>query len=145
MAKEDVDLLFQRVGIVRRGADVFHVLPELFQNLFAVVEDDHAIAGVAARAPEKPGLMAAKRWRETLAGAEEIDGAGLAVVLGEDATVVAFGGGNAVPGDSGFIDDFFPAKLVGVPLWQRGASVRVFHDWELEGEIFRVGEEVVRR
>ena len=99
LAKEDVDLFFQGVGVVSRRAHVLHVFPEAFESFFAVIEDDHAVAGVATRAPEEPGLVAAEGRREAVAATKEIDGAGLAVVLGEDAAVVALLSGDAIPSD----------------------------------------------
>src|SRR5438445_9513949 len=90
------------------------------------------------------GLVAAEGRGESLAATKEIDSAGLAIVLGEDAAVMALINGDAIPGDSSFINNFFPAELVGVPLRQRGPGVRVFHDRKLEREIFCVGEEAVR-
>ena len=144
LAKEDVDLFFQSVGVLSGRAHILHVFPEAFENLSAVVKDDHAVSGVATRAPEEPGLVAAEGRREAVAAAEEIDGAGLAVVLGEDAAIVALVDGDAIPSDSSFVSDLFPAELVGVPLRQCGPGVGVFHDRELEGEIFCVGEKAVR-
>jgi hypothetical protein len=64
LAKEDVDLFFQSVGVVSGCAHVLHLFPEAFENLSAVVKDDHAVAGVATRAPEEPGLVAAEGRRE---------------------------------------------------------------------------------
>src|SRR5260370_391005 len=145
LAKEDVNLFFQSVRVVSRGAHVLHVFPEAFENFSSVVEDNHAVAGVAARAPKKISLVATERGRQSLAAAKEIDGAGLAVVLGEDAAVPALGGGDAIPGDSSFVGDFFPAELVRVPLGEGGTGVGVFHDRELERKIFRVGQKAVRR
>src|SRR5437879_5960224 len=144
-AKENVDLFFQRVGVVSRCANVLHVFPETFENLSSVVQDNHAVAGVAARAPQKISLMAAEGWRQSGAAAKEIDGAGLAVVLGEDAAARALRGRDSIPGDSSFIDDFFPAELVRVPLRQGGPGVGVFHYRELERKIFRVSQKAVRR
>lgn len=144
-AQEHVDLFFESVGVVSRRAYVLHMLPQAFENLSAVVEDDHAVPGVATRAPEEPGLVTAEgRW-EAVAATEEIDGPSLAIVLGEDAAVVALLGWDAIPSDRSFVGDFFPAELVGVPLRQCGPCVGVFHDGELEGEILCVCEKTVRR
>src|ERR1700674_4572990 len=93
--------------------------------------------------------MSAEGTRQAVAAAEKVDGAGLAVVLSEDPAgfvfVLALLGCQAVPRNGGFGDDLFPAKLIGVPLRQRGAGVAVLHDGKLEGKSFRVGEEGVRR
>src|SRR5437016_5241021 len=144
-AKEDVNLFFQRVGVVSRCSHILYVFPEALENLRPVVEDNHAVAGIATWSPEEPGLVAAEGRGESLAATKEIDSAGLSIVLGEDAAVMALINGDAIPGDSSFINNFFPAELVGVPLRQRGPGVRVFHDRELEGKMFCVGEEAVRR
>src|SRR5262249_21969152 len=108
LAKEDVDLFFQGVGVLSGRAHIIHVVPEALENLSAVVEDDHAATGVATRAPEERGLVAAEGGREAGAATEEIDGAGLAVVLGEDAAIVALVDGDAIPSDSSFVSDLFP-------------------------------------
>src|SRR5207244_1449649 len=140
-AKEDVNLFFQRVGVVSRCSHILYVFPEALENLRPVVEDNHAVAGIATWSPEEPGLVAAEGRGESLAATKEIDSAGLAIVLGEDAAVMALINGDAIPGDSSFINNFFPAELVGVPLRQRGPGVRVFDDRKLERELFWVGVE----
>src|SRR5262249_24106274 len=89
--------------------------------------------------------MPAQRFRQAILPAEEVDCACLAAILREDSTAAAFGGTKLVPGNSGFIHDFFPPELIGVPLGQRSAGVRVFHDWQLEWQRFCVGEEAVWR
>src|ERR1700728_1718372 len=105
-ADVDVDLFFQRVGIVGGLANVFDVIEEALEILPAVVENDHAVAGVAARSPEKPGLSAAEGAGQAVAAAEEVDGAGLSVVLGEDAAgfIFALVWRQAVPGYCGLGD-----------------------------------------
>src|SRR5580658_273521 len=142
-ADVDVDLFLERVGIVGGLANVFDVIPELFEAFPAVVEDNHTIAGIAARSPQEPGLMAAERCRQAVAAAEEVDGAGLAVVLGEDAAVFAVFDRDAVPGDGGFGDDFFPSELVGIPLREKNPGVTVFGDRRLEGKTFEIGNESI--
>src|ERR1039457_1623563 len=77
---EDVNLLLQRVGIRRRGADIVDALPKLFEFFPPVVKHDHAVPRVAARSPEKPGLVPAERSRQACALAEKIDGPGVAIV-----------------------------------------------------------------
>src|SRR5260370_42694830 len=89
--------------------------------------------------------MAAERVREAVARAEEVDGAGLSVVLSEDAAIVTLVCGDPIPGLGGFGDDFPPAELAGVPLRQICARMAVFNDPELEGTILHVGNETVRR
>jgi len=89
--------------------------------------------------------VAAEGRREAGAATEEIDGPSLAIILCEDAAVMALLGWDAIPSDSSFVSDFPPPELVGVPLRQCGPGVGVFHDWDLEGEIFCVCEKAVRR
>src|SRR5260370_31728109 len=115
LAKEDVNLFFQSVRVVSRGAHVLHVFPEAFENLSSVVEDNHAVAGVASRAPKKISLVATERGRQSLAAAKRIDGAGLSVVLGEDAAVPALSGGSASSRHRSLVGGFFPAALVYQP------------------------------
>src|SRR6267143_1841946 len=145
LADEDGDFFLQGIWMVRRSAHIFDVLPELFENPSLVIQDDHAVSGVTLRSPEVVGLMAAESARETVARTEEVDGAGLSVVLSEDAAIVVFVCGDAVPRLSGFGDDLLPAELVGVPLRQSCACVAVLHDRELEGKILHVRNEAVRR
>src|ERR1700674_2339232 len=93
--------------------------------------------------------MSAEGTRQAVAAAEKVDGAGLAVVLSEDPAgfvfVLALLGCQAVPRNGSFGDDLLPAKLIGVPLRQRGAGMAVLHDGKLEGKSLRVGEEAVGR
>src|ERR1700730_865841 len=52
LADEDGDFFFQGIRIVRRSAHRFDLLPESFKNFYLVIQDDHAISGVALRSPE---------------------------------------------------------------------------------------------
>src|SRR5208337_3602588 len=90
--------------------------------------------------------MAAERARQAVAPPEKVDGASLAVVLGEDAAgfILPVFSGKAVPGYCGFRDNFFPAELIGVPLRERGAGMVVLHHGQLEGKGFGIGKEMVR-
>src|SRR5271155_4349592 len=112
------------------------MLKEFFEALSTVVEHDHAVAGIAARSPEPPGLVPTERARQTVLAPKEVDGTGLAIVLREDGAVGPVGRWNAVPGFGCFGDDLLPSELIGIPLRQRGASVGVFHHWQLKGEMF---------
>src|SRR5215469_9764256 len=112
LAKKDIDSSLQSPGIVSGRAHILHVFPQMFQNRFTIVEDDHAVTGIAPRAPEKPALVTAEGRRQARSPAIEIDGPCLAIVLGEDAAVVALFHGNAIPGQSGFVHDLLPAELV---------------------------------
>src|ERR1700676_2440301 len=117
------------------------MLPELFEAFLTIIEDDHAVARVALRSPKEPRLMAAERAGQAIAPAKEVDGAGLTVVLRENATVFAICWRNAVPGYGSFGDDFLPSELIRIPLGQSSAGVAVFHHGQLKGKRFCVGEE----
>ena len=62
--------------------------------------------------------MSAQGRRQAIAAAQEIDGAGLTVILGKDAAIPALPRTQTVPGLRGFRHDLFPSELVGVPLRQ---------------------------
>src|ERR1700757_1422654 len=103
------------------------MLPKGFENLFAIVKDDHAVSRISARSPKKIGLVSAQSGGEGVAAAQKIDRARLAVILGEDAAVATLFGRKLVPGLCGFGHDLVPPKLIGVPLRQDRARVRVLH------------------
>src|SRR5712691_1152452 len=98
LADEDINITFQRIGIIVRRAHVLDVVPELLERFLVVVENNHAIARIFSRTPEEIGLMATQSGRQAIASAKEIDGAGLAVILGEDAAVAALLRTEPVPG-----------------------------------------------
>ena len=85
------------------------------------------------RAGGKPSARPKSRWPPP------------GVVLPEDGAIGTLVLGDAVPGDLGLVRDFFPAKLVGVPLRQGRSQVRVFVHRQLERKSFRIGEEVFWR
>src|SRR5205085_11090061 len=105
LADENRNLLFQGVRVGSGDADQFDTLPVALKNVLAIIEHDHAIAGVAARAPEPVGAIAAHGAGQSMLTAEEIDCASLSVVLREDAAVGALRGGNPVPGNFSFVRD----------------------------------------
>ena len=82
-------------GVVEDGDALVDVareldrLEEALERLAVVVENDHDLAGGAARAPQEVGEVAGQRRRQTELAAVAVDGAGLAVVLGEDTGVAA--------------------------------------------------------
>ncbi len=89
-ANEDRDLALQRIRIVGGLAQVFDVLEEAFENFPGIIQYDHTITGIASRAPQEIGLVAAECGGKSVTAAKEIDGARLSVVLCEDATPRAF-------------------------------------------------------
>src|SRR5690349_16958125 len=112
LADENRNLLLQGVRVGSGDAHQFDILPVALKDILAIIEHDHAIAGVATRAPEPIGAIAAHGAGQPLPAAEEIDGASLSVVLREDAAVGALRGGNSVPGDFSFVGDLLPSKLI---------------------------------
>src|ERR1700730_12428864 len=102
LADVDVDVTFQRIGIVRGPTDILDVLPEFFERFFVVVQNNHAIALISPRPPQEVGLMAAQGRVQAIAATQEIDGASLAVILGEDAAIAALRRTETVPGLRGF-------------------------------------------
>ena len=112
-ADEDRNLSFQGVRIIGGRAHVLDVVKEFFQRFLAIAEHDQAVSRIAARSPQKICLVSAEGGRQTVARSEKVDGAGLAIVLGEDAAIAALLYRDAVPGLRGFGDDLLPAELVG--------------------------------
>src|SRR5258706_4549942 len=89
--------------------------------------------------------MATESWGQAVPASEEVDGAGLTVILGEDATVSALLRWDAIPGSHGLGNNLLPSELIGIPLRQSGTGVAVLHYRQLEGKSFGVGEEGFRR
>ncbi len=89
------------------------------RSVLPAFHHDHAFAGGAAGTPEEIVLMAADGGRQSVPRAEEIDGAGLPVVLSEDGGARADIGGQAVVHAGYRGGHVFPAELVGEELRQR--------------------------
>src|SRR5215471_10904227 len=142
-ADEDWNLLFKRPIVWCRRADVLHIIPITLQYLFAVVEDDHAIAGVVVRAPDPIGAVAAHGPGEAFTAAEEVDRAGLPVVLRKDAAVRALGCGDTVPGHCRLVGNLLPPKLIRVPLRQCCSGVVMLIYRKLHRQGPRIREELV--
>src|ERR1051326_4638308 len=81
---------------MRHIAHLFDVIEDALQNFLAIVEHDGAFAGVVARTPQVIVLMRADRLGQAILGTEEVDRAGLAVVLAEDGGLGADLGWKAV-------------------------------------------------
>ena len=60
--------------------------------------------------------MATQRRRQAIMRTKEIDGAGLTVVLREDAQPARLPKRNSIPRQGGFRNDLPPAELIGIPL-----------------------------
>src|SRR4029077_10195831 len=97
LAEKDWNLLLQSPVIGGGPSHVLDLCPIALQDVFTVVEHDHAIARVVVGTPDPIGAIAAHDAGQPFATAEEVDGAGLPIVLREDAAVGALGRWNAVP------------------------------------------------
>ena len=105
--------------LVRCGpSNKLHFVPKVFQIFLSLIQDDHAVARIAARPPEPEGAVAADRRGQSLALVEEIDGSGFRIELAEDAAVLALGSRDAASGERSFVGDLLPSELIGVPLRQ---------------------------
>src|SRR5579864_8010669 len=135
----------ERIRIVDRSAHVIHVLEQIFEHFFAVIKNYQALSRIPAWPPNPITAVAADGFRQAVFMAKEVDSARLAIVLGENAAVTAFVGIEAIPRDGCFSGDLVPTELVGVPLWQNRTRVRVFHDRQLERQLFHVSDEVIGR
>src|SRR5258708_7887345 len=78
--------------------------------------DDHAFAGVITRSPQEIILMAADRTRQAVLRTEEVDGAGLPVILSEDRGPRADVRRKIVVNPRDLRRHFLPAELVGEEL-----------------------------
>src|SRR5260370_42247318 len=77
-AEVDVEMpVRQRIGVID-GRDFLNRVELFFQHVGSVPENDHALAGIAARAPVVVTLMSAEGIRQSHLRAQEINGAGLA-------------------------------------------------------------------
>src|SRR5882724_272020 len=88
--------------------------------------------------------MSGNGWRQPKFRAEEINRAGLTVVLAEDSGAFLILRPQMVINVRNRGDHFFPAELVGEILWQRG-SVGGLGARRLEMNSFYVGDQFFRR
>lgn len=93
-----------------------------FEVLLAAGEDDDAFAGAAVGTPEEVALMSADGVGEAVFRAEEVDGAGLSVVLRKDAGLGADIEREGVEDAGGGGGHFGPAELVGEELRERSEA-----------------------
>ena len=77
-----------RIGMVY-GRNLFKMAEKPAEPLRPVIHHDHAFARVASRPPKEVVLMTAEGLGKSHLRAEEIDGAGLAVVLAKDGAAAA--------------------------------------------------------
>src|SRR5205814_4695997 len=99
-------------GLLDRAAMVFDAAP-------APLQPDEGRGLRLRRAPEVVVLVSADRGRQAVCGAEQVQGAGLAIVAREDAGPRALLGGQR-PVDPGYVrDELLPAELVSQALFER--------------------------
>src|SRR5438067_3458161 len=100
-------------------ADGFHAGETFAVTSAIAAENDDAFAGVVTRAPKPIVLVIANRLRQPVFLAEEIDRAGLAVIVRKDRGLRALLGRKRVVNPSNFARHFFPAEFIGEMLRQR--------------------------
>ena len=83
-AIEHVGMLVRHRVWVVHARDLLHARKQLLEALLAIIHDDHTFARVIARSPEEIALVTADRPRQSIFRPEEIDRAGLAIVLDKD-------------------------------------------------------------
>src|SRR5205807_9123955 len=91
------------------------------------------------RSPIVVILVPRERGRQTHLCAEEIYGAGSAIVLAEDGTAVALAGWKFEIGVRDDLRHLLPAELVGIKLWQRPLFM-VFDFRRAEVHEFGIGD-----
>src|ERR1035437_2098034 len=84
--------------------------------LVAFAQNDHAFARKLARSPDPVVLVIANSFRQAIFRPEEIDGAGIAVIVGENRGLALFfrRKGAVVGGDG--LCDLLPPEHVGIKL-----------------------------
>jgi len=94
------------------GAFCLHIV------FVALSQDNDALACILARSPYPVVLMSSDGLREAVLWPEEVDGAGVSIVIGKDRGFsLLFRGKRAVVGRNG-LSDLLPAEHIGVKLRQ---------------------------
>src|SRR5271163_4685228 len=105
------------------GAHFLHAFEFLGESFVIVVQDDHAFAGIVAWSPIIIILVTGDGGRQSHFRTEEIDSSRLAVVLTEDGASFLIRGRKFEIGVRDDLGHLFPAKLVGIKLWERPLSM----------------------
>src|SRR5260370_34883 len=142
-ANKDGNLAFQRVGIVRGLARVFDVLEQALQDFTLIIQNDQAIPRIPSRSPQEIRLVPAERRWQTIAPPQEIDGAGLPVVLREDAAARPLFGREPAVSLIHCHDHLLPSELIGEVLWKNRAHVAVLAARDFEWQLLHVGNELL--
>ncbi len=143
MANENGDFPLQRVRIVGGLTQVFDALEVAFQDFWGIVKHDQAISRIAPRSPQKIGLVAAERRWKSVAAAEEVNGAGLAVILSENAAPCAFLWRELGVSLIDFGDNLFPSELISKVLREDRAHVTVLTAGHLERKLLHIENELL--
>src|SRR5262249_46295737 len=139
------DVPFKSVGIIRGCSYVLDVFKQLVKSTNLIIENNQALPGIAVRAPNPIAAISAYGVRQAVFMGKEIDGSGLTIVLGKNAAIAPLVWAKLVPRHRCFIDHLLPSKLVGVPLRQNCAGVRVLRDGQLEWQLLHVQDEAIGR
>src|SRR5258707_10895170 len=141
--EEDVKILIAARVRVGQAAHVIDMLEMRVLAFRVAVQDDHDVAGIVARAPNPIIVLPADGPRQSIPGAIEIDGRGLAPEIGEDRGPRLLFWRQAVVHARHLLDHLRPPKLVGKILRQR-AVVLVLSLWRLEADPFLITDKAFR-
>jgi hypothetical protein len=120
-----VMLVIHDPGCVK-GAEIDHFGVAIFVVGCVVAESQHGFAGVAIPAPVEVVLMAADGGGQAVYWAEDIHGAGFAVVAAEDGGAGAHVGRQSVVADGKAFNHLWPAEAVREYLRQRTGKLFLF-------------------
>src|SRR6202012_3928886 len=111
------------IGMIALADDGAGVVIRLHLVRRGIGDDNHLLAGVAARTPDPVVLVTADGGGESVGLTQDIDGAGFAVISSEDAGDGALLLRQGVI-DCGYLpDEIMPAETVSVELRERGGVV----------------------
>src|SRR5471030_1711725 len=120
--KNVIALIQARIGIVSAAGDL-NALEVLPISPAVTAENNHNVAGIVPGAPVPVGLVIADGFGQAVLWSEIIDGAGLAVTVGEDRRSGALFRRQAVVNTRHLAHHIFPAELVGKVLRQRSGGL----------------------
>src|SRR5882724_8618016 len=143
MANEDGNLALQCIRIVGGLAHVLDALEEAFQDLSRIVQHNQAIPRIALWTPQKISLVTAEGVRQSIAGAKEIDGSCLTVVLRENTAARPLFGRETAIGLVHCGDHLFPAELIGEVLREYRAHVAMLTARDFERQVRHIGNELL--
>src|SRR5471030_1382372 len=143
-AIEDVEMLVGHgVGVINAGS-LLHARETPLEILLPPMHHNDAFDGVVSRSPEEIILMPADGWRQAVFRTEQIDRAGLAVILPENRGPGANVRWQAVVNARDRGSHLLPSELVGIDLRQRAQLVS-FDGRGLEMQRLRISDVRFRR